>query len=157
MLVCRVFPSQTFDINMQIKTAIFIAIAIGCASAENATYVGCYKDEGKIERDLPFFYCSNGKQGGICAADPGIADPKQWWAMSSVMTVATCSGMCKGFKFFGVQDGYSCFCGNSYGIQGGKAPESDCNVPCTGNPIEMCGAGYRNSIYAQPNATTSSH
>jgi hypothetical protein len=28
------YPSQTFAINMQIKTAIFFAIAIGCASAE---------------------------------------------------------------------------------------------------------------------------
>jgi hypothetical protein len=31
------FRSQTFAINMQIKTALFIALAIGCASAENAS------------------------------------------------------------------------------------------------------------------------
>jgi hypothetical protein len=37
VLVCRLFPSQTFAINMQIKTGIFIAIAIGCVSAENAS------------------------------------------------------------------------------------------------------------------------
>jgi hypothetical protein len=35
MLVCRVFPSQTFDTNMQIKTALFIAIATGCALGDD--------------------------------------------------------------------------------------------------------------------------
>jgi hypothetical protein len=37
------FPSQTFAVNMQIKTTTLIAIAIGCASAENAgTFSGSF-------------------------------------------------------------------------------------------------------------------
>ena len=77
MLVCRVFPSQTFTVNMQIKTGLFIALAIGCASAENATYIGCYRDNGPPTRDLPVFFCSNGKDGRFCAPDPNIPDPGQ--------------------------------------------------------------------------------
>ena len=43
---------------------------------------------------------------------------------ASVMTPQFCSGLCKGFKFFGVQGdkGENCFCGNDYGNQGGKVP-----------------------------------
>jgi hypothetical protein len=165
VLVCRVFPSQTFAINMQIKTAIFIAIATGCASAENATYIGCYHDCNG-GRDLPAFYCSNGKTDDVncgpsssCANDPS---GMQNYAGHDAMTTVVCSALCKGFKFFGMEAGGQCFCGNDYGNQGGKVPESDCNVPCPGDASIMCGSSNRNSIYAQPpnmyqNATTSSH
>ncbi len=170
MLMCRVFPSQTFDTNMQIKTAIF-AIAVACASAENATYIGCYADCGGVvggctqaNRDLPTYFCSNGKSVSGCSDDPAIPAGGSNWAMGNAMTVATCSGMCRGFKFFGVQLTNECFCGNDYGNQGGKVPESDCDHICSGSPIEICGGASRNSIYAQPpsmfqthNATTSSH
>jgi hypothetical protein len=61
------------------------------------------------------------------------------------MTPEFCSGLCKGFKFFGVQ-GIACFCGNDYGHQGGKTPESGCNTPCRGDASIMCGGDYRNSI-----------
>jgi hypothetical protein len=146
------FPSQTFAINMQIKTALFIALAIGCASAENATYIGCYKDNGPPTRDLPVFFCSNGNDnpagpGYYCADDPSGITP---YAGKKDMTTLVCSALCKEFKFFGLQDGGECYCGNDYGNQGGKAPESDCNMICSGSPIEICGDGARNSIYAQP-------
>jgi hypothetical protein len=73
------------------------------------------------------------------------------------MTPKFCSGLCKGFKFFGVQDGWACFCGDDYGNQGGKTPESECNVPCRGDASIMCGGGYRNSIYAQPPSMYQTH
>ena len=41
MLVCRVFPSQTFAINMQIKTAIFIAIALAASCASASVDIVC--------------------------------------------------------------------------------------------------------------------
>ena len=65
------------------------------------------------------------------------------------MTPAACAAQCGGFKFFGVQDGYACFCGDDYGTYG-PAPESDCNVPCTGDHSIMCGGPDRNSIYTIP-------
>jgi hypothetical protein len=141
---------------MQIKTALFIAIAIGCASAENATYIGCFADCGDVgggctqaNRDLPTFFCSNGRSdvpyGYGCTPDPSIPAGGGYWAMGSAMTVATCSAMCRGFKFFGIQLTNQCFCGNDYGNQGGKKPESDCDSTCTGSPIEICGGSNRNS------------
>jgi hypothetical protein len=45
MLVCRVFPSQIFAINMQIKTALFIAIAAcGTTTTRAALPTGCIKN-----------------------------------------------------------------------------------------------------------------
>jgi hypothetical protein len=73
-----------------------------------------------------------------------------------VMTPALCSAICTGFKFFGVQDTNNCFCGNDYGNQGGKAPEDDCDSPCSGDSSAMCGGPFRNSIYAQPSTALNS-
>jgi hypothetical protein len=84
------------------------------------------------------------------------------YSNQALLTPQICSALCHGFKFFGLQDGYGCYCGNDYGNQGGKVPETDCDMPCNGDSSTMCGGESRNSIYAQPpsmyeNATASSH
>ena len=40
-----------------------------------------------------------------------------------------------------------CFCGNSYGKHG-ILKESECNRLCSGDTSEVCGGGWKNSIYA---------
>ena len=70
------------------------------------------------------------------------------YAAVGAMTAATCNGQCQGFKYFGLQNGNACFCGNDYGNKGGKAPETECNMTCTGSSAEMCGSSEHNSIYA---------
>jgi hypothetical protein len=86
------------------------------------------------------------------------------------MTPELCQLFCVGFEYFGkcwfnslferslnlyksnssglagVQYGSYCFCGNSYGRYG-KAPESECNMPCSGDPNIKCGGTWRNSVY----------
>jgi hypothetical protein len=37
-----------------------------------------------------------------------------------------------------------CFCGNSYGSHG---LDTNCNIPCSGNSIQICGGANSNSIY----------
>jgi hypothetical protein len=146
---------------MQIKALTTFTLAVAArALAENATYIGCYYDcqtaaagpcgdATTSNRDLPAFFCVNGKDPDAisdCAADPFA--PVNW-AGSRVMTPEFCSGLCMGFKFFGVQT-IGCFCGNDYGNQGGKIAERFCNTPCNGDTSIMCGGPYLNSIYAQP-------
>ena len=41
----------------------------------------------------------------------------------------------------------ACFCGQQYGKYG-KVAESDCNVKCYGDERQICGGGYRNSVYS---------
>ncbi|KDB24568.1 hypothetical protein H109_03536 [Trichophyton interdigitale MR816] len=63
------------------------------------------------------------------------------------MTVATCSGLCKGYQFFGLEYGTECYCGDTRSNSSMQAPESECNQPCGGDSSETCGAGHRIAIY----------
>lgn len=40
-----------------------------------------------------------------------------------------------------------CFCGDVMPHMRDIAPETDCDIACTGNPMYVCGGYYRNSIY----------
>jgi hypothetical protein len=104
------------------------AYLVGASSAQLTSlpsqYMGCYIDGGV--RDL------NAK----LLAPPG----------GTPLTAEWCRDACQDFKYFGLQDGYACLCGNGYGNYG-KAPETDCNMKCTLNGAEVCGAAWRNSLY----------
>ena len=90
-----------------------------------STYIGCFIDMVNHKRDLP-----------VNAGDEPSDDSPD-----------VCSAKCSEYKYFGLQDGDNCFCGNSYGSMG-SAPASDCNMPCPGDHKIMCGAADRNSIYS---------
>lgn len=63
------------------------------------------------------------------------------------MTPAACAAYCSSVenaRYFGVQDGHKCFCGDSYGKHG---VSSDCGDPCTGDEDQVCGAKNVNSVY----------
>lgn len=85
-------------------------------------YDGCYTDDW--ERTLP------------------VAQPA-----STAMTPSVCAGLCSGHRFFGVQNGNECFCGDERDA-GRLAPDPEsCSVACTGEPGFVCGGGWRLSIY----------
>jgi hypothetical protein len=89
-------------------------------------YVGCFRDEIG-NRDL----------GEMVIMD------------ETLMTPSFCEAQCgkrHQFKYFALQYGLECWCGNSYGKHP-QAPDSDCNMACTGDSQQHCGAGSRNSVY----------
>ena len=126
-----------------------------CASAPSPSkvglYIGCYVDCNWINghsgctpdiRDMKPITCPPGDDHG--ATDGCVHE-------SNNQTRENCNAYCKGYKYYGVQDGKQCFCSNSYGSQG-KASESDCDFKCTGNSNEICGGGSkgaRNSVFAR--------
>jgi len=59
----------------------------------------------------------------------------------------------KGYKYFGLQDGWECFCGHKFGKYG-KA--KNCNVKCTEkkNKNKICGGSWANSVYEIKNPST---
>ena len=63
------------------------------------------------------------------------------------MTVEKCVTSCalKGFKFAGTQYGSQCFCGMTYGKYG---TSNACSMHCAGNPDEICGGFWANSVYS---------
>ncbi|KAF7361017.1 hypothetical protein MSAN_01131900 [Mycena sanguinolenta] len=67
-------------------------------------------------------------------------------------SATTCLSQCAAFGYTvgGMEYGEECYCGDVSDVEAagvGFAPESDCNLPCPGDPIHLCGAGNRISYY----------
>ena len=84
--------------------------------------IGCFKDDA-TNRDLPYL-----------SKNPNAAQDVK-------SCVEECSS--KYFKFAGLQNAKSCFCGNSHGRYG---PDK-CRKRCTNNDQEVCGDALANNIY----------
>jgi hypothetical protein len=84
-------------------------------------YVGCYTDDSN--RALPNFLSQQGETVESCKQKAANA----------------------GFAYAGVQWYGQCFAGNTVGYA--RVPDGQCNTLCTSNPNEVCGGGWRNSIY----------
>lgn len=97
---------------------------------------GCYKDQGNPasykDRDLHAFGFN-----------------------SSKLTVENCVRECgrRNFKYAAVQYGQTCICDNEYGRYG-KA--GNCDMPCSGDAVEICGGSWANSVYEILNPQRSS-
>ncbi|KAM7206912.1 WSC domain containing protein [Rhypophila sp. PSN 637] len=68
------------------------------------------------------------------------------------MTAARCALNCAGYDYFGTQYSSECFCGSDTPTD--PAPAGDCNMACSGNPDEQCGAGMRLNVYKFDTAPT---
>ncbi|KAK0614093.1 hypothetical protein B0T14DRAFT_486177 [Immersiella caudata] len=68
------------------------------------------------------------------------------------MTLETCMGNCTGFDFWGTEYGRECYCANSLHSSSQQAPAEDCNMLCSGDPKEYCGAGNRIELYTTTTA-----
>jgi len=94
----------------------------------SSRYIGCFRDQGEA-------FGTSGR------------DLNGSFTSRASMTSATCVALCRsqGFAFAGAQHSEQCFCGASYGRSGGA---DNCNMACGGNPAEMCGGLWANSVYA---------
>ncbi|KAJ6585932.1 hypothetical protein B0H19DRAFT_1321828 [Mycena capillaripes] len=82
---------------------------------------------------------------------------------SMSQTVSGCIAECgaAGFKLAGLSWGDECFCGNDLGGtaasnvpgSGLASPQTECNIPCTGDTSTICGGGFRLSVYTVPAST----
>ncbi|CAP60434.1 uncharacterized protein PODANS_1_7300 [Podospora anserina S mat+] len=66
------------------------------------------------------------------------------------MTAETCISYCqtRGFKFAGTEYSVECFCGNSIAPAAAQVADSVCNMACSGDATQPCGAGSRLSLYS---------
>lgn len=67
------------------------------------------------------------------------------------LTVESCVATCSGLNYIvaGMEYSSECFCDNFAGNGGVLATSpADCNMPCSGNSSEICGAGNRLSVYS---------
>jgi hypothetical protein len=70
------------------------------------------------------------------------------------MTNEACATYCKSYKYFGTEYGSECYCGSFLADSSKTAPLEECNMACSGDQYEYCGAGGRLELYQNPNITT---
>lgn len=66
---------------------------------------------------------------------------------NNVMTNKMCEGICAGYKYYGTQNSYECYCGDAFSRPTQKVADAQCNRACVGNRNEKCGDAWRNSVY----------
>jgi hypothetical protein len=101
-------------------------------AAATSQYVGCFRDQ---QSSNPFVATTQGRDvNGFITNDAN-------------MTSERCIAVCRkqGFAYAATQYATYCFCGSSYGHSGAA---NNCNMACGGNPAEMCGGGWANSVYS---------
>ncbi|KAG7293052.1 hypothetical protein NEMBOFW57_003098 [Staphylotrichum longicolle] len=65
------------------------------------------------------------------------------------MTIQACLNFCasKGFPYAGTEYSVECFCGSSLAATAAKVADSVCNMPCSGDATQPCGAGSRLTLF----------
>jgi sulfur relay (sulfurtransferase) complex TusBCD TusD component (DsrE family) len=89
---------------------------------------------------------------GCYTDDPSRALPNL--LMPSGATVESCTAAAQqaGYLYAGLEYGGECRAGNVLGDS--KVSDAQCNMPCSANANEMCGALWRNSVYGNGPTTT---
>ena len=92
----------------------------------NWTYKGCSRDNINDRRTFPWQLIFQG-----------------------TMTPKQCLDSCSKFGYMagGLEYGQECYCGDPGDVKTPWIPESNCNVPCAGNPEAICGGGGTLSTY----------
>ncbi|KAH8687119.1 WSC domain-containing protein [Tricladium varicosporioides] len=68
------------------------------------------------------------------------------------MTLERCSNECLAYKYFGVEFGKECYCGDLLAFPSVLLTDidhQDCSMKCDGNDQEYCGAGMKLSLYGR--------
>lgn len=71
---------------------------------------------------------------------------------ASDMTIDKCAAACKGYRYFGVENGAECWCGTSLAADSESAPLEECDTTCAGDEWTYCGAPYRLELYRDSDA-----
>lgn len=83
-----------------------------------------------------------------CYIDSGPRTLSNLILANDRMTVETCLKACSEYNYVGLEYGRECWCDNVLLSSASlKADERECNMPCTGNYMEICGNGNRLSLY----------
>jgi len=104
---------------------LFVSSAFPLMVNAGPYYIGCYVDS--IPHDLSGYSF--------------ISD-----RMTPHLCVSTCQK--QGFRYAAIEFSISCRCGNSYGIYGKASSSIECNYRCSGDPNEICGGYWRESVYS---------
>ncbi|KAG5983242.1 hypothetical protein E4U55_000466 [Claviceps digitariae] len=83
----------------------------------------------------------------------GLRALSQGSTVSDKMSNEACAVFCKNYKYFGTEYGSECYCGSYLADSSKSAPLEECNMACSGDGYEYCGASSRLELYQNPNIT----
>ena len=63
------------------------------------------------------------------------------------LTIEKCLEECANFKYAAVRNGNECHCDNEFNNRIEWLSETDCNVPCAGDPTQICGGSRKLNVY----------
>lgn len=72
------------------------------------------------------------------------------------MTIEKCAAACTNFKYFGVEYGRECYCGNILNEGSVQTELAECSFACPGDSTQNCGAGNRLNMYIRTTDPTPS-
>ncbi|EJD47485.1 WSC-domain-containing protein [Auricularia subglabra TFB-10046 SS5] len=80
------------------------------------------------------------------------------WA-GAPMTPAVCTARCAslGYKLAGVEYGKECYCGNALASSAKKVDAGQCNMACSGDSKQKCGAGNRIQMFQRATNKRDAH
>ena len=84
---------------------------------------------------------------GLCLYDyptKRVLDGKSVTGVND-LTIEKCNAFCSNYKFFGLQSGDECYCGD-YDYNFLPSSPLECNIPCTGGGY-MCGGSWRMNVF----------
>eukprot|EP00754_Rhynchopus_humris_P008094 Rhum_TRINITY_DN13656_c0_g1::Rhum_TRINITY_DN13656_c0_g1_i2::g.62438::m.62438 len=100
-------------------------------------YIGCLSEDSDANRDLEGPNDKSGTHGSIemCA-----------YYCYDLNRKTISAGVTEPWKYFGLQFGKECFCGDSFGRKG--IPDAACSTACELDPTQTCGGTHQNSVYS---------
>ena len=72
-------------------------------------------------------------------------------AMTEASCITYCSTGGRNYAYAGIEYASECYCGNTLDSTAAAAPETDCNMGCSGDTAQACGAGSRLTVFRNPN------
>ncbi|KAI4721898.1 hypothetical protein E4T48_01915 [Aureobasidium sp. EXF-10727] len=135
------------------------ALDIGCSQAcpgnttetcGNSGRLSVYSNGSPVQAAAPsnpevvgnYYYagCHNESSTGRALSATSYSDGKN-------MTLENCAAFCNGYKYFGIEYASECYCGSYFNAGSALVSDNTCSMVCSGNSLELCGAGGALSVY----------
>lgn len=89
--------------------------------------------------DFVWLGCQTEATASRALSGPSTAD--------DAMTNDVCAEFCTDYEYFGTEYSRECYCGNELSEESAVAPETECQMVCSGSGVQYCGGPSRLSTY----------
>ncbi|EUC43151.1 hypothetical protein COCMIDRAFT_38882 [Bipolaris oryzae ATCC 44560] len=114
----------------------------------NAANSSCKAKEDALNTKFSNYQKNNYRYIG-CYEDNNSRVLAQHSKHDTKMTPQMCASICQNYTYFGVEIGSECYCGNTIKSGYKKVDGGACSSKCQGDAGQICGGGWRASIYSR--------